>query len=99
MYDYCLQQEQDGYAEAQILIKKYEQQSWIQEAINFSVGKWTKRGVRQDSMVNHTLGQIIDGWEDLIYASKQSNFNRSKYQSCSTKWGIQFDMVIYCYKE
>ena len=81
MYEYCIQQEQDGYAEAQILIKKYEQQPWIQNAINFSVGEWTKKGARQDSMVRHALNEIIDGWEDLEYASKQSNFNKSKYQS------------------
>ncbi len=98
MYDYCVQQEQDGYAEAQILIKKYDQQPWIQAAIDFSVGEWTMKGARQDQMVNYTLSQITDGWEDLIYASKQSNFDKSKYQSCSTKWGARFDLVNFCYK-
>ena len=99
MYDYCMKKEGEGYAEALILMEKYKNQPWIQDAINFSIKEWTKAGVRQDSMVKFSMAKIIDGWEDMVYESKQPGFNKAKHQSCQSKWGVQFNMVAYCYKQ
>jgi len=99
MYDYCMKREGEGYAEALILMEKYKNQPWIQDVINFSIKEWTKAGVRQDSMVKFSMAKIIDGWEDMVYESKQPGFNKAKHQSCQSKWGVQFNMVAYCYKQ
>lgn len=99
MYDYCMERESEGYDEALLLIKRYNQQPWIQAVIDFAIKKWTKTGIRQDSMVHYAIQQMTEGWEDLAYEAKQPQFNPHKYQSCLGKWGIQFDMVMYCYKK
>jgi hypothetical protein len=99
MYDYCMKKEGDGYAEALILMDKYKSQPWIQDVVNFSIKEWTKSGVRQDSMVKFSMAKIIDGWEDMAYESKQPGFNKAKLQLCQNKWGVQFNMVAYCYKQ
>jgi len=99
MYDYCLERESEGYAEAVLLIKRYNEQPWIQAVVDLAIKKWTKAGIRQDSMVHYAIQQMTEGWEDLAYEAKQPQFNANKYQSCQGKWGIQFDMVMYCYKK
>ena len=58
MYDYCMKKEGEGYAEALILMEKYKNQPWIQDAINFSIKEWTKAGVRQDSMVKFSMAKM-----------------------------------------
>jgi len=80
-------------------MEKYKNQPLIQDVINFSIKEWTKSGIRQDSMVKFSMAKIIDGWEDMIYVFKQSGFNKAKHQSCQRKWGVQFNMVAYCYKQ
>ena len=98
MYSYCLSQEHDGYLNLVSLANKYANQKWIQEAVNFSLKKWTNRGVRQDEMVFYALNKITEGWEDLLYLQKQPGWNQNRFKACSAKWGIEFDMVVYCYK-
>jgi hypothetical protein len=99
MYNFCVKQQNDGYAEALILIEKYKDQPWIQEAINFSIAKWSKAGIRQDRMVKFSIKKIVDGWEDMVYESKQPSYNKAKHQSCQSKWAVQLDMVAHCYKQ
>lgn len=99
MVNYCMEREREGYYKALQIIKKFENQKWIQDAINHSIKEWTKKGTRQDSMVAHTLVRITDGFEELVLASKKTGFNQVKYQSCYGKWGVQFDMVWYCYQK
>jgi hypothetical protein len=98
MYNYCMQQEIEGYKNLSFLVQKYNNLPWIQSAINHSVQEWTKKGSRQDSMVYYTLNNMIDGWEELSYQSKKPNFNKSKFQSCQQKWDFDYNMVLYCYK-
>lgn len=98
MYTYCLDRENTGYEEALLLIQKYKSQPWIQQVIDNAVTQWTKAGVRVDSMVKFTISKNIDAWEDLTYESKQADFNKSKFQRCQNKWGVDFSMVSYCYK-
>lgn len=99
MFDYCMRKEAEGYRSLVSLANKYKSMSWIQAAVDHSIKEWTKRGVRQNSMVHYQLNKITEGYEDLIYLAKQPGWNRSKYDGCSRQWGIDFSMVVFCYKK
>lgn len=99
MSKYCQSMEEEGYYEAQEIIKQFERESWIQAVIDHAVKKWTKKGMRQDAMVAFTLKQITDGFEELVIAASKPGFDKLKVQKCSATWGVQFDMVWYCYKK
>jgi hypothetical protein len=98
MYSYCMGNEINGYMNFLFLSEKYSNESWIQLAVNFAVNKWTGRDWRQDSMVYRELYLITEGYEDLLYLSQQPKWEKSKYESCLYKWGIQFNNVVRCYK-
>jgi len=55
--------------------------------------------MRQDEMVAFTLKQITDGYEELVIAASKPGFDKPKVQKCAAKWGVQFDMVWYCYNK
>lgn len=99
MYQFCMKKEREGYADLKSLASKYASQQWIQSAVNFSIEKWTKRNVTQFSMVHFSLNKITEGYEDIVYMSKQPDWQKTKYDACQKQWGIQFDMVDYCYKK
>ena len=98
MYNYCMGRQLEGYADLKNLISKYSHQKWIQDAVNHSFNKWTNRSVTQWHMVHHELEKITEAHEDILYEMKQPNWNRSRFEFCSKKWGIQLYMVTYCYK-
>ncbi len=98
MASYCQKQETEGYYNALQIIKKFENQKWIQEAIDHAIKQWTKKGMRQDSMVAYELVQITDAFEELVLASKKAGFSQAKYNKCYSQWKVQFNMVWYCYK-
>ena len=77
MVDYCVNNNKEGYLEAQLLIKKYENQPWIQGAIDMAINKWTKKETRQDDMVAYTLKQITDGFDELEIASKKTGYDKN----------------------
>ena len=99
MYEYCMKKQFEGYANLKILISKYSQQKWLQAAVDHSVGKWTKRSVTQWNMVHYELNKITEAHEDIIYDMKQPGWNKSRFDACAQKWGIQLYMVTYCYKK
>lgn len=98
MFNYCMERERDGYYEIVALARKYSGQRWIQAALDLSLKKWTKRGIRDDAMAAYELRQITEGFEDMVYMSKQPGWNSSKYTACVNQWGVDFNMVAYCYK-
>lgn len=97
MFNYCMDNKKEGYAEALRIIKKFQNQPWIQEVIDYAVKSWVKKGTRDDQMVAYSLQQEIDGFEELVLASKKPNFNKNLYNACYSQWGVQFSMVWYCY--
>ncbi len=99
MAGYCIQKEKEGYYKALEIIKKYDSQKWLQDLVNLQVQKWTKKGRREDSMVSYGLNKEMDGFEEISIASKSPGFNNAKMQACSAKWGIEFSMVWFCYKQ
>ncbi len=99
MYNYCMQQEINGYAELKILESKYGKEPWFYDALDYSINEWTKRGDRQDHMVNFEMQQTIEAFKDITYFSEQSNYQSAKMEKCRNKWYPQLHMVVYCYKE
>lgn len=99
MYNYCMQQEMEGYAELKILELKYGKEQWFYDALDHYVNEWTKRGDRQDRMVNFEMQQAVDAFKDIVYFSKQSEYDAMKMERCRNKWYPQLHMVVYCYKE
>jgi hypothetical protein len=98
MFDYCVRSQQNGYAELVTLANKYDGQNWIRPAIDVAIKEGSKAGAREDEIVAYSLKKITEGWADLEYAKTESNFNKSKYDSCITQWYPQFDVAAYCYK-
>lgn len=98
MYEYCMEREHEAYLNFISKANQYKENNWIQSAIDFVIEKNTKRGVRDDSQVNYRLDSITEGFENIKYAMKQQNSNNSKMESCYSHWGIQLDMVYYCYE-
>jgi hypothetical protein len=92
-----MNKEREGYENLRLLSAKYSKYPWIQEAINYSLDKWTQRGITTYNMTHYTLKEIVEGFEDIEYEKKQPNFNNRKLNDCSKKWGIQFQMISYCY--
>lgn len=90
--------EREGYDNLVDLAGRYSDEPWIQAAVDYSLGEWTKRGVVQFSMVKFQLEQITEGFEDLVYLSEQPGWDRRKHERCSRDWGIQFNMVVFCYE-
>lgn len=99
MFNYCMNKESKGYHNLVTLANEYRNMTWIQAAVDYSLKKWTKRGVRQDSMVHYQLNKITEGYEDLVYMSKQPGWDKAKHDSCSRQWGVDFQMVVFCYKK
>ena len=50
-------------------------------------------------MVVFEVKKEEDGFEDLSYEVKQTGFDQAKFDGCLDRWGIQFHMVMHCYKE
>lgn len=98
MVSLCVQNQTESYYKAKQIIKKFENQKWIQEAIDLSIKNWTKKGMRDDMMVAASLEIITDGFEELVLASKKTGFSQAKYDKCYARWKVKFDMVWHCYK-
>jgi len=64
MFNYCMDNKKEGYAEALRIIKKFQNQPWIQEVIDYAVKSWVKKGSRDDQMVAYSLQKEIDGFEE-----------------------------------
>ena len=99
MYNYCMQQEISGYAELKILESKYGKEPWFYDALDYYINEWTKRGDRQDRMVNFEMQQTIEAFKDIVYFRRQSDYQDAKMERCHGKWYPQLHMVVYCYKE
>ncbi len=98
MVNFCVQNKTEGYYKAKQIIKKFENQKWIQEAIDLSIKRWTKKGMRNDLMVANSLEIITDGFEELVLESKKTGFSKAKYDKCYASWKADFGMVWHCYK-
>ncbi len=101
MFNYCMNQQADGDRTLADLAAKYSSLAWMQQVINVAIEKWTKRGMRDESMVAYEVAQQIDAYFDIAYASKQSGFQRESLAQCLAQWGGQapnWSMTWYCYK-
>lgn len=98
MYDYCLSQETTGYKNLQQLVSQHSNVPFLSAIVDSAIVKWTSKGQRQDRMVEHTVSREIESYLDMQYEATQVTFDRQKFDRCSSKWGIQYSMTSYCYK-
>jgi len=96
MYNFCLDQEEEGWFEAKGLYYKYIDYPWIDTLLDFSIEKWSERGIIQYRMVGYQMGIEIEGYLDIEYLKKNNKVKKSTLEYCSNKWGIEFRMINYC---
>jgi hypothetical protein len=99
LMNFCIDHQKEGYYKALKVIKKFENQKWIQDVIDDSIKQWTKKGMRIDQMVGPDLESTTDAFEELVLESKKTGFSQAKYEKCYAKWNIKFTMVWHCYKK
>ena len=80
----------------------------MQAVVDAAIRKWTKRGMRNEEMVAHEVGQQIDAYLDIKYASEHSSFRRDALAQCQAEGSSNDDpdwkapdwrSVLYCYKK
>jgi hypothetical protein len=103
MYDYCVKQEKEGYDKMKYLEEKYKKYSWLQDLKSSIITEWTNAGVTRWRMVGYTLEKEIDAYLDIQYGLTHSEFSKSKYESCYSKWkksrpDCYWSMTLHCLK-
>lgn len=99
MFSYCMGNQTEGYEKLVHLVSKYASKPWTQFVLDYAIQRWTKKGIRNDEMVAYTFGQQVDAYEDIAYEVRQPTFNKGRMTSCYAHWGINFEMLHYCYKK
>jgi hypothetical protein len=99
MFEFCVQQERDGYARLVDVINKYHDKPWIQPLLDYFVREWTEKGLRRDSAVAANMEVETNAYEDIVYEIRQPSFDKAKLTSCFADWGIRFTQLLECYKE
>jgi hypothetical protein len=100
MYNYCLNHEHEGYLRLLEQTRANGFLPWFQGTVNAAVNEWTKRGMRSDEMVAYVIDKQIDAFLDMKYFEKQSDFNKSIADQCTSEWTKDFQdwsMIKYCY--
>ena len=61
LMNFCIDHQKEGYYKALKVIKKFENQKWIQDVINDSIKQWTKKG----NLLNPRIVCILIQWKAL----------------------------------
>lgn len=99
MFNVCMRDQAEAYVKLRLLALQYRKMDWIQNAVDYSINMWTKRGSRADDLVFFTLNEITEGYEDMLYESQKPGWNKAKYASCSKLSSFRFDLIMFCYKK
>ena len=99
MFDYCVKEEREGHEQLVAIITKYADKPWTQPLVDYHAREWTQKGNRQDRMVAAKMKDETEAYEDIAYEVEQPSFNRARMLSCWAKYGIQFEMTEFCYKQ
>ena len=67
MYEYCLEQQMDGYIKLLNFHQYLSKDFYSKFAYPYCIKKWTKRGVVDTRMLAHCLEQEVEGFKDVIY--------------------------------
>lgn len=102
MFDYCVNEQTEGYANAVAALKKYGSYDWMPTLFKAVWAQWTKRGVTQYTMIAYGLNQQGEAFLDHEYERKQPNFDAKKMAGCEAQWRDnaedRWTMTMYCYK-
>lgn len=103
MFDYCMEQQTDGYARTLELYTNYtmrEPVELIDEIVAYAMAEWLDPREYQFDMVAYVIEQQGEAYLNLQYDLGAGQIDTGLYQSCRNRWlrpnEPQWDMVEYC---
>ena len=103
MFDSCMRDQAEGDRKLDDFVTKYSSLPWMQAVVDAAAKKWIKRGMRNEEMVAYQVGQQIDAYLDIKYASGQKGYKPDALAQCEAKWwssdSPDWEMTWFCYKE
>ena len=103
MFNYCMELQTDGYAEALHLHAKYksiEPVELIDDVVTFALDKWATHKEYQFNMVAYEIEQQGEAYLNLKYELSTGGVSAEIYNICKDKWlrpnEPQWNMVEYC---
>ena len=103
MFDYCMEQQTDGYARTLELHANYstsEKVELIDEIVTFAMAEWLEPREYQFDMVAYAVEQQGEAYLNLQYDLAAGQIDIGLYQSCMNRWlrpnEPQWDMVEFC---
>lgn len=99
MYAYCIDTQTKDFKKFKEVIKNNGDIPNFDTIVSKAWSEWTKRGITDYMMVNHTVGREIDAYKELEWERRQSEYNNDKIVSCVTKYGSRgYTAIRFCYK-
>ena len=103
MYEYCMNKQREGYANAKHYLKEYKSVSFLSEIVSYAQKKWLTRKDFQYHMVAYEIKQQSEGFLDVKYDQENGIVDSAVYKRCLNKWMKKNEplwiMVKYCYSE
>jgi hypothetical protein len=100
---YCVDDQAGADRKLHDFVTKYSSLPWMQAVVDAAIKRWTKRGTRDEEMVVSEVGQQIDAYLDIKYASEHKGYQRDALAQCEAKWwssnSPDWEMTWSCYKE
>lgn len=100
MFNYCMEQQAEGYDDALAFQKKYGELPDLDQISNYAARKWLKAREYQYDMVAYEMENQIDAFLNISYDLKSGRYAERDVRSCIAKWYTedepQWDMVEYC---
>ena len=103
MFNYCMGQQTNGYAEAMYLHEKYksiEPVELIDDVVTFALDKWASHRKYQFNMVAYEIEQQGEAYLNLEYELNTGGISAEIYNLCKDKWlrpnEPKWNMVEYC---
>ena len=103
MYEFCMNNQREGYANAKHYIKEYKSVSFLSEIVSYAQKKWLTRKGFQYNMVAFEIEKESEGFLDVKYDQENGIVDSKVYKRCFNKWMKKHEplwtMVKYCYSE
>ncbi len=103
MFDFCMNNQKEGYSNAKHYLKEYSGVSFLNEIVSYAQKKWLTRKQFDYSMVAYEIKQESEGFLDVEYDLKNGVVDRPTYKKCFNTWMKKHEplwtMVKYCYRD
>jgi hypothetical protein len=104
MFSYCMDQQRNGYLDAEDQFRKYSGiVPNLDSIVSFAEEKWLRNREYQYSMFAYEFKQQGEAFLDVAYDYKAKKFSEEDMNQCLSKWisdrAPQWTMVAYCLKQ